>query len=47
MNNVTIKKSTRQKLIEEMRLFAIKLRLKAALRHKPRPAKLKGKDHDQ
>lgn len=37
----TLIKSTLAKLKEEMRLFQIKLRLKAALRRKPRPAKLK------
>jgi hypothetical protein len=41
MTDLTLTKSTLDRLREEMRLREIKRRLKAALRRKPRPAKPK------
>lgn len=43
---LTLTKDTLAKMKEEIRLWQIKRRLKAALRRKPRPAKLKETQDD-
>lgn len=47
MTDLTLTKSTLALLREEMRLTQIERRLKAALRRKPRPSKVKEQKDDQ